>query len=130
MSKMKAVLLAGAGLALASASAHALPLQPSSPTPEGIVHRAQDIYIEPGYHRHRHHHGHVHGNPHRPHLDCVWHGDHEHCQLHIPRRRERHWGHVYGDPRRPHLDCRWHGDHEHCRVHVPRSYRYRYYYDY
>jgi hypothetical protein len=121
---------AGLGLTLAAASAQATTLQPLAPAQGGILHHAHDIYIEPGYHRHRHHHGHVHGNPHGPHLDCVWHGHHEHCQLHIPRRRERHWGHVHGDPRRPHLDCRWHGDHEHCRVHIPRRYRDRYYYHY
>ena len=127
MSKMKALGLVGAGLvlALASATAQAATLPPLAPSQDGIVHLAQDIYLAPGYHRHKHHHGHVHGNPHKKHLDCTWHGDHEHCQVHIPRRK-RHWGHVHGNPYGPHLDCRWHRDHEHCRVHIPRRYRYGY----
>ena len=110
-------------LAVTATSGLAAGVQPIAPTTNSIAHAAQDIYID-GYHRHRHHHGHVHGNPHRRHLDCRWYGNHEHCQVHVPR--PRHWGHVHGNPYRPHLDCRWHGNHEHCRPHYPR----RHYYDY
>jgi hypothetical protein len=83
--KVLSLVAAGLTVVLASTGAHALPLA-ALPSQDGVVHRAQYIYEEPGYHRHRHHHGHVHGNPHRPHLDCRFHGDHEHCRVHVPRR--------------------------------------------
>lgn len=113
----KVLMLSLASLAAAIALS-ALPGQ-AAPAENALLHEAQ--YID-RYNRHRLHHGHVHGNPHRRHLDCRWHGNHEHCQEHSPRRRYHHHGHVHGNPRRTHLDCRWHGDHEHCRVHRP--YRY------
>ena len=132
VSNATSISLAGVGLVvtLATATAQAAPFHPIPADQGQLLHLAQDIYID-GYHRHRHHHGYVYGDPRRPHLDCTWHGDHEHCQIYIPRRRYyHHRGHVRGNPYRTHLDCRWHGDHEHCRVHRPRRHRdyYRYYY--
>src|SRR5262245_34160250 len=93
-----------------------MPINPAVPMPHRLVQQAQGVYVD-GYNRHHHHHGYVHGNPHRRHLDCSGHGDHEHCQVHRPRHHFHHHGHVHGNPHRSHLDCRWHGDHEHCRVH-------------
>ena len=98
-------------LSLASlAAAIALSAVPGQAAPAGLVTPAQNALLhEPQYidryNRHRLHHGHVHGNPHRRHLDCRWHGNHEHCQEHSPRRRYHHHGHVHGNPRRTHLDC-------------------------
>jgi hypothetical protein len=100
----KTLSVAGAGLALALAAsaAEAAPLRPTAPHQGGIVQLAHDddIYID-GYNRHRHHHGHVHGNPYRRHLDCNWHGDHEHCQVHVPRRRHYHHYDYYDEGYRP-----------------------------
>jgi hypothetical protein len=68
--------------------ASAAPLAGQAPVGSAsLVANAQ--YID-GYNRHRHHHGHVHGNPHRTHLDCRWYGNHEHCQIHKPRRYHSH----------------------------------------
>jgi hypothetical protein len=94
----EALSVAGAGLALALAApaAEAAAIQPAAPGQGGIVQLAQDYYVD-GYNRHRHHHGHVHGNPYRRHLDCNWHGDHEHCQVHAPRRRHYHRHHHHYD---------------------------------
>ncbi len=96
-------------LTLAGTTAQAAPLHAAAPGQDRVVQQAHDIYVD-GYHRHRHHHGHVHGNPYRPHLDCSRHGYHEHCQVHVPRRRHYHdhyrydgygYGHGY---RRHHYD--------------------------
>jgi hypothetical protein len=97
---MLSVLGAGLVLALAAAAAQAQPFQPAAPAQAGIVQLAQDVYID-GYHRHRHHHGHVHGNPSRRHLDCNWHGNHEHCQVHVPRRRHYYYDYHYNEGYRP-----------------------------
>ena len=113
--KMRTISLLGNAFALAlmGTAAQAAPARLLEPVPQRLLQQAQS------WHSHHHHHGHVHGNPHRRHLDCSRHGDHEHCQVHAPRHR-RHDGHVHGNPHGRHLDCRVHGHHEHCRVHNPR----------
>lgn len=105
----KTLSAAGAGLALALAAtaAEAAPLQSAAPDRGGIVQLAHDVYVD-GYHRHRHHHGHVHGNPYRRHLDCTWHGNHEHCQVHVPRRRHYyHYDYGYRPYYRRHYHNHW-----------------------
>lgn len=113
--KMRTISLLGNAFALAlmGTAAQAAPARLLEPVPQRLLQQAQS------WHSHHHHHGHVHGNPHRRHLDCSRHGDHEHCQVHAPRH-SRHDGHVHGNPHGRHLDCRVHGHHEHCRVHNPR----------
>jgi len=90
---------AGVVLALAGSTAQAAPMRLPATTQDGLVQQAQQIYID-GYNRHRHHHGHVHGNPYRRHLDCKSYGDHEHCQIHDPRRHyhRHHHGHYHYQP--------------------------------
>src|SRR5262245_35104039 len=85
----------GLVLALAGSTAQAAPMRPPATAQDGLVQQVQEIYVD-GYNHHRHHHGHVHGNPHRRHLDCQWHGNHEHCQVHNPRRHHHHHHHGSG----------------------------------
>jgi hypothetical protein len=50
----------------------------------------------------------VHGNPYRRHLDCTWHGNHEHCQVHVPRRRHYyHYDYGYRPYYRRHYHNHW-----------------------
>ncbi len=95
---MLSLLGAAIALTLAGTTVQAAPLHAAPPGQDRIVQQAHDIHVD-GYHRHRHHHGHVHGNPYRPHLDCSWHGNHEDCQVHVPRRRHYHHHHhdSYGN---------------------------------
>ena len=76
-----------------------------------LLHLAQKTYIEPDAHGHQHHHGdEVYGDPKKEHWDCEKHGNHRHCQRHIPPGVVCEWQ----GSQRVCYRCRWENGHEYC----------------